>query len=103
MRDLVERTRGDLQRALDDAKLDRQQIDQVLLVGGQTRMPLVQRSSRSFFGKTPHKGVNPDEVVAVGAAIQAAMLVRGEGRAAARRRHAAVARHRDLRRPLRAS
>ena len=72
--DLVERTRPIVQRALDDAKLTVKQIDQVLLVGGQTRMPMVQKVVAAFFGKTPHKGVNPDEVVAVGAAIQAAML-----------------------------
>jgi molecular chaperone DnaK len=72
--ELVERTRGIVQRALDDANITAQQIDQVLLVGGQTRMPLVQRFVAQLFGKTPHKGVNPDEVVAVGAAIQAAML-----------------------------
>ena len=72
--ELVERTEPIVQRALDDAKLTVKQIDQVLLVGGQTRMPLVQKLVASFFGKTPHKGVNPDEVVAVGAAIQAAML-----------------------------
>ncbi|MBM4337105.1 MAG: molecular chaperone DnaK [Deltaproteobacteria bacterium] len=72
--ELVERTRGIVQRALEDAKVTPAQIDQVLLVGGQTRMPLVQRFVAQLFGKTPHKGVNPDEVVAVGAAIQAAML-----------------------------
>jgi molecular chaperone DnaK len=63
-----------VQRALDDASLQVTQIDQVLLVGGQTRMPMVQKFVAALFGKTPHKGVNPDEVVAVGAAIQAAML-----------------------------
>ena len=72
--ELVERTRGIVQRAFDDAKITAAQLDQVLLVGGQTRMPLVQRFVAQLFGKTPHKGVNPDEVVAVGAAIQAAML-----------------------------
>ncbi len=72
--ELVLRTQPIVQRALDDAKLTVKQIDQVLLVGGQTRMPMVQKTVASFFGKTPHKGVNPDEVVAVGAAIQAAML-----------------------------
>ncbi|MEX2208781.1 MAG: molecular chaperone DnaK [Myxococcota bacterium] len=72
--ELVERTRGIVQRALEDANVAAERIDQVLLVGGQTRMPLVQRFVAQLFGKTPHKGVNPDEVVAVGAAIQAAML-----------------------------
>jgi len=72
--DLVERTQPIVQRALDDAKLTVKQIDQVLLVGGQTRMPLVQKLVASFFGKTPHKGVNPDEVVAVGAAVQGGVL-----------------------------
>ena len=75
--EFVERTRGIVQRAFEDAKLTAEQIDQVLLVGGQTRMPLVQRFVAQLFGKTPHKGVNPDEVVAVGAAIQAAMLFEG--------------------------
>ncbi len=72
--DLVERTRGICQRAFDDAGLGVADIDQVLLVGGQTRMPLVQRFVGELFGRVPHKGVNPDEVVAVGAAIQGAML-----------------------------
>jgi molecular chaperone DnaK len=74
IRDLVERTKSICERALEDARLRREQIDQVLLVGGQTRTPLVQQFVAELFGKTPHKGVNPDEVVAVGAAIQAAML-----------------------------
>jgi molecular chaperone DnaK len=72
--ELVERTRGLCERALEDAKLSVDEIDHVILVGGQTRMPLVQRFVGEFFGKAPHKGVNPDEVVAVGAAIQASML-----------------------------
>ena len=72
--ELVERTRGIVERAFEDAKITPDRIDQVLLVGGQTRMPFVQRFVAQLFGKTPHKGVNPDEVVAVGAAIQAAML-----------------------------
>jgi molecular chaperone DnaK len=75
VRDLVERTRGICERALSDAKLGKQHVDQVLLVGGQTRMPMVQKFVADFFGRTPHKGVNPDEVVAVGAAIQGAMLM----------------------------
>ena len=72
--DLVERTRGICQQAIDDAGLQASDVDHVLLVGGQTRMPQVQATVREFFGKTPHKGVNPDEVVAVGAAVQASML-----------------------------
>src|SRR5881409_2196149 len=63
-----------MQQALTDAGLKPGDIDEVILVGGQTRMPKVQEIVKSFFGKEPHKGVNPDEVVAVGAAIQAGVL-----------------------------
>ncbi len=72
--DLVERTRGPVLKALDDAKLSPGDIDEVILVGGQTRTPAVQKLVQEIFGKEPHKGVNPDEVVAVGAAIQAGVL-----------------------------
>jgi len=72
--DLVQRTLGPLKRALEDAKASPQEIDEVVLVGGQTRMPAVQELVRKFFNKEPHKGINPDEVVGVGAAIQAAVL-----------------------------
>ena len=72
--DLVEKTIGPVEQALKDAKLNPTDIDEVVLVGGQTRMPLVQETIRRFFGKEPNKSVNPDEVVAVGAAIQAAVL-----------------------------
>jgi molecular chaperone DnaK len=72
--DLVERTIGPVQRALDDAGLKPADINEVVLVGGMTRMPAVQEAVKKFFGKDPHKGVNPDEVVAVGAAIQAGVL-----------------------------
>jgi molecular chaperone DnaK len=72
--DLVERTIPPLQQALKDAKLEVSAIDEVVLVGGQTRMPLVQETVRKFFGKEPNKSVNPDEVVGIGAAIQAAVL-----------------------------
>jgi len=72
--DLIERSIGPCKLALEDAKLKPSDIDEVILVGGQTRMPAVQEAVRSFFGKEPHKGVNPDEVVAVGAAIQAGVL-----------------------------
>ena len=77
--ELVERTLGPLRQALQDAGITAAQIDEVVLVGGQTRMPLVQEKVRQFFGKEPHKGVNPDEVVAIGAAIQAGVL-KGEVR-----------------------
>jgi len=73
-RDLVERTRGPVERALADAKLTPADIDEVVLVGGQTRAPAIQELVRNFFGKEPHKGINPDEVVAIGAAIQAGVL-----------------------------
>ena len=72
--DLIQRTVEPCKKALADAKLSPEEIDEVILVGGQTRMPKVQDVVRSLFGKEPHKGVNPDEVVAVGAAIQAAVL-----------------------------
>jgi molecular chaperone DnaK len=72
--DLVEKTIGPCKQALTDAGKTAAQIDEVVLVGGQTRMPLVQEKVKQFFGKEPHKGVNPDEVVAVGAAIQAGVL-----------------------------
>ncbi|GAB4353819.1 MAG: molecular chaperone DnaK [Candidatus Abyssubacteria bacterium] len=72
--DLLERTKGPCLTALRDAKLSAQEIDEVILVGGQTRMPAVQELVRNLFGKDPHKGVNPDEVVAIGAAIQAGVL-----------------------------
>jgi molecular chaperone DnaK len=72
--DLIERSIGPCRLALEDAKLKPSNIDEVILVGGQTRMPAVQEAVRSFFDREPHKGVNPDEVVAVGAAIQAGVL-----------------------------
>jgi len=72
--DLIERTLEPCRQALTDAKLSPSDIDEVILVGGQTRMPKVQEAVRKFFGKEPHKGVNPDEVVAVGAAIQGGVL-----------------------------
>ena len=71
---LIERCRGPVLRALDDAKLKPAQIDEVVLVGGSTRIPKVQEMVKAIFGKEPHKGVNPDEVVAVGAAIQGGVL-----------------------------
>ena len=72
--DLVEKTIGPCQQALDDAKLNTRQVDEVILVGGQPRMPLVQKKVKEFFGREPSKGVNPDEVVAMGAAIQGGVL-----------------------------
>jgi len=72
--DLVERTVEPCKRALADAKLSAGEINEVVLVGGTTRMPAVQEKVKEIFGKEPHKGVNPDEVVAVGAAIQGAIL-----------------------------
>jgi len=72
--DLVERTIEPCRKALADAKFSTSDIDEVILVGGMTRMPKVQQTVREFFGKEPHKGVNPDEVVAVGAAIQGGVL-----------------------------
>ena len=73
--DLVERTKGPVQQALKDAGLSPSDINEVVLVGGQTRMPAVQEMVKQVFGKEPHKGVNPDEVVAIGAAIQAGVLM----------------------------
>jgi molecular chaperone DnaK len=75
--DLLERTVGPTKQALSDADLDPSKIDHVVLVGGMTRMPAVQAKVKELIGKDPHKGVNPDEVVAVGAALQAGVL-RGE-------------------------
>ncbi len=72
--DLVERTRKPCEQALKDAKLTKADINEVILVGGQTRMPLVQQVVTDIFGREPHKGVNPDEVVALGAAIQGGVL-----------------------------
>jgi len=72
--DLVKRTIPPMQQALTDAGLKPGDIDEVILVGGQTRMPKVQEIVKNFFGKEPHKGVNPDEVVAIGAAIQGGVL-----------------------------
>jgi molecular chaperone DnaK len=71
---LVERCRGPVLQALKDAKLDPKDIDEVVLVGGSTRIPKVQELVRKLFAKEPHKGVNPDEVVALGAAIQGGVL-----------------------------
>src|SRR5204863_5277164 len=72
--DLLERTVGPTKRVLEDAGLSADKIDHIVLVGGMTRMPAVQEKVKELTGKDPHKGVNPDEVVAVGAAIQAGVL-----------------------------
>jgi len=72
--DLVDRSVGPVQQCLKDAGVSASQVNEVVLVGGMTRMPLVQEKVKQIFGKEPHKGVNPDEVVAIGAAIQAGVL-----------------------------
>ncbi|PJA27516.1 MAG: molecular chaperone DnaK [candidate division Zixibacteria bacterium CG_4_9_14_3_um_filter_46_8] len=72
--DLLQRTIGPCKRALADAKLNPSEIDEVVLVGGMTRMPKVQEMVKDLFGREPHRGVNPDEVVAIGAAIQGGVL-----------------------------
>ena len=72
--DLIQRSIEPCRRALKDSGLDASAIDEVVLVGGQTRMPAIQKVVKEFFGKEPHKGVNPDEVVAVGAAVQGGVL-----------------------------
>jgi molecular chaperone DnaK len=74
VKDLIDKTIEPCRIALKDAGLSSQQINQVLLVGGMTRMPAVQAKVKEFFGKEPHKGINPDEVVAIGAAIQGGVL-----------------------------
>jgi molecular chaperone DnaK len=72
--DLIQRTIPPMRKALDDAGLKPDQIDEVILVGGSTRIPKIQQIVKDFFGKEPHRGVNPDEVVAIGAAIQGGVL-----------------------------
>ena len=74
VRDLIEKTKGPVLAAIKDSGLKASEIDEVILVGGMTRMPSVQEMVKGLFGKEPHKGVNPDEVVAIGAAIQAGVL-----------------------------
>src|SRR5256714_12898244 len=72
--DLIQRTIPPMEQALKDAGLKPEEVDEVILVGGSTRMPKIQEIVKKFFGKEPNKGVNPDEVVAIGAAIQGAVL-----------------------------
>jgi molecular chaperone DnaK len=74
VKDLIERSIEPCKKALADAGIDASKIDEVVLVGGQTRMPRIQALVKELFGKEPHKGVNPDEVVAIGAAVQAGVL-----------------------------
>src|SRR5690606_15577423 len=73
--DLVERTIEICRQALEDAQLDNDEVEEVLLVGGMTRMPAIQSAVEKFFGRAPNRGVHPDEVVAMGAAVQGAALV----------------------------
>src|SRR5574341_1332489 len=72
--DIIHRSVGPCQQALKDAGIDAGKIDEVVLVGGQTRMPRIQKLVKELFGREPHRGVNPDEVVAIGAAVQAGVL-----------------------------
>ena len=72
--DIIQRSVAPCKQALKDAGVDASKIDEVVLVGGQTRMPRIQALVKELFGKEPHKGVNPDEVVAIGAAVQAGVL-----------------------------
>ncbi len=72
--DLTERCKGPLEKALKDANLKKNEIDEVILVGGATRMPVIQKLVKDYTGRDPHKGVNPDEVVAIGAGVQAGVL-----------------------------
>lgn len=73
--DLTDRCKGPLEKAIKDSGLKTEEIDEIILVGGSTRMPMIQELVKSYIGKDPHKGVNPDEVVAVGAAIQSGVLM----------------------------
>ena len=72
--ELVRRSMSPVKKALDDAGLATSEIDEIILVGGSTRIPIIQEEVEKFFGKKPSKGVNPDEVVAIGAAIQGGVL-----------------------------
>ena len=74
VRDLIDHSIKPCVQALKDAGIDASKIDEVVLVGGQTRMPMIQQKVKEFFGREPHRGVNPDEVVAIGAAIQGGVL-----------------------------
>src|SRR5437016_11797039 len=72
--DIIQRSLGPCKVAMKDANVSPKEIDEVVLVGGQTRMPRIQQVVKDLFGKEPHRGVNPDEVVAIGAAVQAGVL-----------------------------
>ncbi len=96
--DLTDRCIAPFKNALADAKIDISQIDEVVMVGGSTRMPVIQELVKKLTGKDPNLTVNPDEVVAVGAAIQAGVLARRSTRRRSARRHAALARSRNARR-----
>ena len=91
----LDRIKKPVAQALSDAKLSPAEIDEVVLVGGSTRIPKVVELVKEYFGKEPHKGVNPDEVVAIGAAIQGSVLGRRTRRRPAAGRDAAVAGHRN--------
>ena len=95
---LIERCRKPVVQALKDAKLSPSDIDEVVLVGGSTRIPKVQQLVRDIFGKEPHKGVNPDEVVAIGAAIQGSVLAGDRKDVLLAGRYTAYPRHRNRRR-----
>ncbi len=74
VRDLIDKSMNLVRQALDDAKISAKDIEEIVLVGGQTRMPIIQEEVRKFFGKEPNKSINPDEVVAIGAAVEAGIL-----------------------------
>ena len=92
---IVDRTLGPCRACMQDAELTSEQIDEVVMVGGSTRIPLVRGAVETLFRAKPHTELNPDEVVALGAAVQAGILARRRGGQAAARRDAALARHRD--------
>ncbi len=95
---LIERCKKPVLQALEDAKLKPSDIDEVVLVGGSTRVPKVRQIVKEIFGKEPHQGVNPDEVVAVGAAIQGSVLAGDRKDVLLLGRNAADARYRNRRR-----
>ena len=93
IRPVVDRTMVPVKKALADAQLKPTEIEEVVLVGGTTRTPLIRRTVQEFFDRKPHTELNPDEVVALGAAVQANILDRGVKNMLLARRHAAFARH----------
>ncbi len=92
---LVQRTLEPCRKALKDAGMKPNEVDEVILVGGSTRIPRIQEEVEKFFGKKPNRSVNPDEVVAIGAAVQGGVLSGAVSRRAAPRRDSAFARYRD--------